>query len=85
MYEWDNSYSATIPLYSTSTSNTTGNVGGTPFYGTTTNSNVNYVPAHFHCRIKLQVDSDNIIRRWEYFGNEGGCRYYANGVKRLIQ
>jgi hypothetical protein len=84
VYVWDNRFSSTIPLYNTSTSRTTGSVGTVPVYGTTTTSTVNYVPVQHQCQIKLQVDSNNIIQRWEYFGNQGGCQYYANGLKRII-
>lgn len=35
VYIWDNRYSSTIPIYSQSTSTTTGSVGRTPVYGTT--------------------------------------------------
>jgi len=72
VYVWDNRFSSTIPLYNTSTA------------GTTTTSTVNDVPVEYHCQIKLQVDATNIIQRWEYFENQGGCQYYANGLKRII-
>jgi hypothetical protein len=38
----------------------------------------------YQCQIKLQVDSNNIIQRWEYFGNQGGCQRYASRVNQLI-
>jgi len=72
VYVWDNRFSSTIPLYNTSTA------------GTTTTSTVNDVPVEYHCQIKLQVDATNIIQRWEYFGNQGGCQNYANGLKPII-
>ena len=84
VYVWENRFSSTIPLYNTSTATTTGNVGTVPVYGTTTTSTVNDVPVEYHCQIKLQVDATNIIQRWEYFENQGGCQYYANGLKRII-
>jgi hypothetical protein len=85
VYVWDNRYSSTIPIYNTTTSTTTGMVGTVPVYGTTTTGTMNYVPVQYQCQIKLQVDSNNIVQRWEYFGNQGGCKYYANRVKRLIR
>jgi len=72
VYVWDNRFSSTIPLYNTSTA------------GTTTTSTINDVPVEYHCQIKLQVDATNIIQRWEYFGNQGGCQNYANGLKPII-
>lgn len=84
IYEWGNQFSSTIPITQANTSYTTGYVGTTPVSGSTTSYNTNYVPINNQCRIKLAVDADGIIQRWEYFGNQGGCQYYANGVKRLI-
>lgn len=84
VYVWDNRYSSTIPIYSTTRSSTTGTVGGVPVYGTTTTGTTNYVPVQYQCQIKLEVDSNNIIRRWEWAGNQGGCQYYANRVKRPL-
>lgn len=84
VYIWDNRYSATIPIYNTRTSTTTGSVGSMPLYGTTTSSTIDYVPVQYQCQIKLQVDSNNIVQRWEFFGNQGGCQFYANRVGRLV-
>jgi len=84
IYVWDNRYSSTIPIVSTNTATTTGYVGVTPVYGTTSGTTVNYVPVHYQCQIKLSVDASGLINRWEYFGNQGGCQHYANGVKRII-
>jgi hypothetical protein len=85
VYVWDTSYSATIPVYQTSTSTTTGTVGTVPVYGTTTTGRTNYVPVQYQCQIKLQVDSFNIVKRWEYFGNQGGCQRYVGGLKQLVR
>lgn len=84
VYVWDNRYSSTIPIYNTTTSTTTGRVGTIPVYGTTTTGTINYIPVQHQCQIKLQVDTNNIIQRWEWFGNQGGCQLYANRVKGLI-
>jgi hypothetical protein len=84
VYVWDNRFSSTVPIYNTNTSRTTGNIGNVPVSGTTTTSSVNYIPVQYQCQIKLQVDSDEIVRRWEWAGNQGGCQYYANGLKRII-
>lgn len=84
VYIWDNRYNATIPIFSHTTSTTTGYVGTTPITTTTTTPHTNYVPVEYQCQIKLQVNPSGTIVRWEYFGNEGGCERYANGLKRLI-
>ena len=84
IYEWSNQYSSTIPITQANTTYTSGNAGTTPVYGTTTSYSTNYVLVNNRCRIKLAVSEDDIIQRWEYFGNQGGCQYYANGVKKLI-
>lgn len=84
IYEWGNQHSATIPLMQANTSYTSGTVGTTPVYGSTTSYTTNYVPVNYQCRIKLAVDANGLIERWEYFGNQGGCQYYANGVQKLI-
>jgi len=85
VYVWDNRFTSTVPVYNTNTSRTTGSVGNVPVSGTTTTSTMNYVPVQYQCQIKLQVDAENVVRRWEWFGNQGGCQYYANGLKRLIR
>jgi hypothetical protein len=85
IFIWNNQRSGTVPIYNTSTANTYGTVGTTPVYGTTTTSTVNYVPVSYHCEIKVSVDSQNIIQRVEYYGNQGGCQRYADSVKSLTQ
>ena len=85
VYIWSNQRSGSVPIYNTNTAYTSGTVGTTPVYGTTTTNTVNYVPVSYQCEIKLSVDSQNTIRRWEYYGNQGGCQRYANGVKALLE
>lgn len=84
IYVWSNQYSTTIPITRANTSYTTGYVGTMPVYGSTTSYNTDYMPINNQCRIKLAVSSSGIIQHWEYFGNEGGCQYYANAIKRII-
>lgn len=84
IYVWDNRYNSTIPIVTTNTATTTGSVGTIPVYGTTMSTNTNFVPVTYQCQIKLSVDEYGKISRWEYSGNQGGCRYYANGIERII-
>lgn len=85
VYIWNSQRSGAVPIYNTNTAYTSGTVGTTPVYGTTTTNSVNYVPVSYQCEIKLSVDNQNIITRWEYYGNQGGCQRYANGVKSLTE
>lgn len=84
IYEWTNAHSAVVPLTTPSTTYTAGNVGSTSVNASSTSYNTNYIPVNNVCTIKLAVNSDDIIYRWEFRGNQGGCQYYANGVKTLI-
>lgn len=84
VYVWGNNYSSTVPIYSTNTAVTTGSVGTTPVYGTTTTSSINHIPVQHRCEIKLQVDENEIVRRWEWSGNQGGCQTYASRLKHVI-
>ncbi|MEQ3745797.1 MAG: hypothetical protein ABNH53_06110 [Henriciella sp.] len=76
VYFWgySNSFSLTTPT----TQTTTGYVGGTPFSANTTGYQTNNY--NYNCSIKLIVGPDEIVKRWEYQGNIGGCSQY---VKRL--
>lgn len=78
IYIWSGSHSAAIPLMTTSS--TSGMVGGTPVYGTTTNTN--WVPVNYNCTIQIATDSDGVIKSYQWSGNEGGCRQYANAISR---
>ena len=84
VYEWSNQYSTTIPITTPNTTYTSGNVGTSSINMSSTSYNTNYIPVNNICSIKLSVNGLNIIQRWEWKGNQGGCQYYSNGVKRLI-
>jgi hypothetical protein len=75
VYVWGRSRNTTMFLPQTKT--TTGYVGTTPVYGTTTSTQA--IPMNFNCTIKVIVNS-GIIKTWEYDGNMGGCESY---IKRL--
>ena len=72
VYVWGRSSSGTY--YVPQTTSTTGYVGSTPVYGTTTyNQPVAY---NYNCTIRVIVDQQNYIKTWEYDGNLGGCAAY---------
>lgn len=77
VYVWGRSSSGTMYLPQTTT--TTGYVGNTPVYGTTTyNQPVAY---NHNCTIKLAVGPDGLLKHWEYDGNIGGCTSYIKKLK----
>lgn len=39
---------------------------------------------NFQCVIRLIADQNNIVRSWEWNGNEGGCDHYSDSMSRLI-
>ena len=84
VYEWTNENSATIPMTMPSTSFTSGNLGTSSINTSTTSYSTSYIPVNNVCVIKLSVDDNEIINRWEFKGNQGGCQYYTDGIKRLM-
>jgi len=68
VYTWYANRSGALLLPQTGT--TTGYVGTTPIYGTTTT--LQAVPVNYNCVIKVIATSEGRIRSWEYEGNLGG-------------
>jgi hypothetical protein len=79
LYVWSSSHDVALPM--TTTATTTGNVGGMPYYGSTTR--MGYMPANFNCTIQLAVGPDKIIKSWQWNGNMGGCQPYARRLATL--
>ena len=77
VYVWGVSQNAVMPM--TNTNFTSGSVGGVPVYGTTTSTN--YVPVNYNCKIQIATDANDIIKRYQWSGNMGGCARYANALK----
>lgn len=77
VYYWAINRSGTLVLPQTST--TSGYVGSTPVYGSTTYNQV--VPVNYNCQIKLIADSNGTLKSWEYEGNIGGCQSYISRLK----
>jgi len=79
IYLWSVSRNGTLVL--PQTQSTTGYVGNTPIYGTTTTNQ--FVPVNYNCLIKIIVNSSERIISWEYQGNVGGCNQYASRLGKL--
>ncbi len=77
IYIWSRNFQSSYTLPQTAT--TTGYVGNTPVYGTTTYYQTH--TANYSCKIKLAVGPDDRIKHWEYQGNPGGCGGYARSLK----
>ncbi len=75
IYVWSTNRNVVMPLNTTST--TTGAVGGTPYYGTT--SSMQMVPMAFQCTVQIATTSDGTIKSFQWEGNQGGCQRYARG------
>lgn len=74
VYYW--SVNRTDVMFMPQTSTTSGMVGTTPVYGTTTYNQA--FPMNANCLIKLVVGSDGKIFRWSYNGNLAGCEHYID-------
>lgn len=77
VYVWGNSRNTTMFLPQTQT--TTGYVGTTRVYGTTTTTRA--IPMNLSCTIKVIVSS-GLVKAWDYDGNLGGCEPYINRLNR---
>lgn len=77
IYIWSTSFQGTYTTPETAT--TTGYIGGTPVYGTTTYNTTQ--TANYSCLIKIITGTNGLIKNWEYNGNPGGCGSYASRLK----
>ena len=81
VYIWGTSHSGTVFIPQTTT--TTGYIGTTPIYGTTTTNQA--ISVNYNCTIKLIVGKDSIITGYEYEGNLGGCQSYIHRTQQYLQ
>lgn len=82
VYVWGRSQNTAMFIPQTST--TTGYVGTTPVYGTTTTSQM--IPLNYNCTIKVIAGAeDGIIKSWDYEGNLGGCAPYIQRLNSYIK
>lgn len=79
LYIWGRNASGNLALPQTTT--TYGNVGTTPFYGTSTS--IQNVPYSYNCTIKLMANYQGILSHWEYDGNLGGCTPYIQRLNKF--
>lgn len=77
VYTWSRGFQSSYTVPQTST--TTGYVGNTPVYGTTTYNSVQ--TSNHHCLIKIGTDNKGIIKKTEAEGTVGGCMSYAERLK----
>jgi hypothetical protein len=77
VYIWYLNQSGIIAMPQTAT--TTGYIGTTPVYGSTTY--MQQIPVNYSCTIKLIASGDGMLKKWEYNGNIGGCTPYINRLK----
>lgn len=78
VYTWATSHTGVIVTPTTST--TSGTVGSTPFRATTTGMGT--TPVSYACTVKLIVGPDNLVRRYDFEGNMGGCEGYMQRLHR---
>lgn len=81
VYTWFLNQSGTVFVPQTST--TTGYVGRTPIYGTTTYTQA--MPVNYSCVIKIIARTDGTLKTWEYNGNIGGCTPYINRLNEYAK
>jgi hypothetical protein len=79
---WSVNHQGAMILPTSNTSTTTGYVGTTPVYGTTTTTGTMVVPINAVCTVTLHVQGGTVTR-WEWRGNEAGCSQFASRVKSL--
>jgi hypothetical protein len=81
VYGWGRSFVMSMPT--SSTAQTTGYVGSTPY---SANTNVTtWAPAQYSCDIKIIAGPDGRIKDWQFDGNMGGCEAYAKPLGKLAK
>jgi hypothetical protein len=78
IYLWGNQSSGVMPVSMPAT--TTGWVGTRPV--TMTTQQWGMMPVNHSCLIRVVVDDSQIVRAFDYRGNEGGCAPYARALDR---
>lgn len=81
LYRWQVSEQSTIvtPTVATTTGTVGAGLGSVPYSVRTTSAIVE--PVVYHCQIVLEVDKMEIVQRYQYDGNLGGCESY---ITRLV-
>ena len=78
VYYWSVNKSTTMFLPQTRT--TSGTVGMTPFYGTTTYNQS--IPLNCVCEITLTANKNGKLINYDFYGNNCGCRIYIDRLSR---
>jgi uncharacterized protein YceK len=81
LVEWGRSNAATIAIPTTSTTNGYVQSGNRFANYSATTTSTTPMTLNFQCHITMQVDTNNIIRRFQYEGNLGGCAPYIRAMK----
>lgn len=83
VYTWGNSstFTTTQTVRTPVSGSVYGLGGGASYSGYTTS----VVPQtyNYQCTIRLIANEKDVIERWEWNGNEGGCSSYSDAVKRI--
>jgi hypothetical protein len=80
LVEWGRSNNATFLMPTASTTNGYAQYGNRMANYSATTTSTTAVTMNFQCRIILQVDTSNTIRRYQYEGNIGGCASYIQAL-----
>lgn len=81
VYVWSTNKSSAVLM--PQTASTTGMVGLTPVYGTTTYNQA--VPINYDCTIKVITGQDNIVKSCEWSGNTFGCDLYRERLTKFYR
>ncbi|WP_176322436.1 hypothetical protein [Burkholderia vietnamiensis] len=78
VYTWTTSH--TVPLYDQTVGVTTGSANlpaGQAMYSSLTTTG-GFTPTNLSCKIDIEVDRDNLMRKLYYDGSIGGCAAFAD-------
>ena len=76
IYTW--STNSNVPIDLPSVTTTTGNVNGAPFSATTMGTETTEL--QYRCAIQVITDSTNVVKTFQWEGNYGGCKRYADAL-----
>lgn len=82
VYTWTASH--TVPLYDQTVGVTTGSANlpaGQATYSSLTTTG-GLVPTNLSCKIDIEVDRENVMRKLYYDGSIGGCSQFAEALNR---
>lgn len=81
VYVWTVNHSSTIHLPQTTTAY--GHVNYVPVYGSVTYNQPTTL--HHYCNIRIIAGPNNVIKTWDYSGNNIGCSRYSNALGRYYK